>query len=110
MIEQHEKSFEPGIVKTLIEALSLYPPGSFAQLSSGEIGRVIFTNPGLPTRPKVKILIDARGASLPGPKVVNLATQPILYISDAVDETKIQTTDQRLMLELRAQRWWVKGL
>ncbi|HRY30432.1 MAG TPA: HD domain-containing phosphohydrolase [Elusimicrobiota bacterium] len=110
MIEEHERSFEPGIVKTLIESLSLYPTGSFVRLSSGEIGRVIFTDPGLPTRPKVKMLLDARGNRLPGPKIVNLALQPILYVADAVDETQIQTSDKRLLLELRAQRWWVKGL
>ncbi|MBI4397252.1 MAG: HD domain-containing protein [Elusimicrobia bacterium] len=110
MIEQHEKSFEPGSVKTLIESLSLYPAGSFVRLSSGEISRVIFTNPGLPTRPKVKVLIDGQGRRVPVPRIINLGTQPILYIADAVDETKIHTDDQRLLLELRAQRWWVKGL
>jgi HD-GYP domain-containing protein (c-di-GMP phosphodiesterase class II) len=110
MIEEHESAFDPGVVKSLIEALSLYPPGSFVKLSSGEIGRVISLNPGLPTRPQVKLLLDARGSRLPGPKNVNLALQPILYIADAVDETQAPTPDQRLLLELRAQRWWVKGL
>ena len=110
MIEEEERRFESGIVKNLIEALSLFPTGSFVRLSSGEIGRVILTNPGLPTRPQVKILVDAQGFRLAGPKIVNLATQPILYIAEAVDETRIPTSDQRLLLELRAQRWWVKGL
>ncbi len=110
MIQEHEKAFEPGIIKTLIEALSLYPPGSFVRLSSGEIGRVVFTNPGLPTRPKVKLLLDAQGGRLPKPRIVNLATQPILYVAEAVDETALKTPDQRLLLELRAQRWWVRGL
>lgn len=110
LIEEHESAFDPGVVKTLIEALSLYPPGSFVKLSSGEIGRVVALNQGLPTRPHVKLLLDARGARLAGPKLVNLALQPVVYVADAVDETQIPTADQRLLMELRAQRWWVKGL
>jgi HD-GYP domain-containing protein (c-di-GMP phosphodiesterase class II) len=109
MIEEHERTFEPGLVKSLVEALSLYPPGSFVRLSSGDVGRVVAVNQGLPTRPKVKVLVDAQGQRLPSPKVINMATHPVLYISDAVDETKLPTSDQRLLLELRAQRWWVRG-
>ncbi len=109
MIEEHERTFEPGLVKSLVEALSLYPPGSFVRLSSGDIGRVVAVNHGLPTRPIVKVLVDAQGQRVAAPKVVNLATHPILYVSDAVDETKLPTSDQRLLLELRAQRWWVRG-
>lgn len=109
MIEEHERTFEPGLVKVLVEALSLYPPGSFVRLSSGEVGRVVAVNPGLPTRPKVKVLVDAQGRRSSAPRVVNLAAHPVLYISDAVDETKLPTSDQRLLLELRAQRWWVRG-
>jgi HD-GYP domain-containing protein (c-di-GMP phosphodiesterase class II) len=109
MIEEHERTFEPGLVKSLVEALSLYPPGSFVRLSSGEIGRVVAVNNGLPTRPKVKILVDARSQRVAAPRVVNLAAHPVLYVSDAIDETKLTTSDQRLLLELRAQRWWVRG-
>ena len=110
LIEQHESSFESGVVKAWIETISLYPTGSFVRLNSGEIGRVIFTNAGLPTRPRVKVLIDGKGNHLSKPRYVNLAAQPIAYITDAVNEEKIQSRDQRLLLELRAQRWWVKGL
>jgi hypothetical protein len=109
MIEEHERTFEPGLVKSLVEALSLYPPGSFVRLSSGEVGRVVAVNQGLPTRPRVKILVDAQGQRASAPRVINLATHPILYVADAVDETKLPTADQRLLLELRAQRWWVRG-
>lgn len=109
MIEEHERTFEPGLVKSLVEALSLYPPGSFVRLSSGEVGRVVAVNQGLPTRPKVKVLVDAQGQRIAAPKVVNLAAHPVLYVADAVDETKLATSDQRLLLELRAQRWWVRG-
>jgi HD-GYP domain-containing protein (c-di-GMP phosphodiesterase class II) len=109
MIEEHERTFEPGLVKSLVESLSLYPPGSFVRLSSGDVGRVVAINKGLPTRPKVKVLVDSQGRRVAAPSVLNLAAHPILYVADAVDETKLPTSDQRLLLELRAQRWWVRG-
>lgn len=110
LIDRHEQEFEPGIVKLLIESLSLYPPGSYVRLNSGDVGRVLFTSPGLPTRPVVRLIVDSRGERIAAARVINLATQPILYVAEAVDETRLVCTDQKMLLELRAQRWWVKGL
>ncbi len=110
LIDRHEQEFEPGIVKLLIESLSLYPPGSYVRLNSGDVGRVLFTSPGLPTRPIVRLILDSRGERIAAPRVINLGTQPILYVAEAVDETRLACSDQKMLLELRAQRWWVKGL
>jgi len=55
-------------------------------------------------------MIDEKGGRVDGQRVVNLGTKPGTFITEAVDETKIKTTDQRLALALRAQRWWVRGL
>lgn len=110
LIEKNPAEFDDGLIRALVNALSLYPPGSFVRLSTGEIGRVLSVTPGLPLRPKVWVMIDAQGARVDTTRVVNLLTRPTLYVTDAVDETKIKTSDQRLSLALRAQRWWVKGL
>jgi HD-GYP domain-containing protein (c-di-GMP phosphodiesterase class II) len=110
MIEEQEALFEPGLVRSLIELLSLYPPGSFIRLNSGEVGRVVQAFPGLPSRPKVKLMADGKGARLNPPVYANLAAQPAHYVSAPVDETTLDTPDPRLRLELRAQRWWIKGM
>jgi hypothetical protein len=58
----------------------------------------------------VWVVIDENGARRRLPPVrVNLAARPVLYVTDAVDETQIETDDARLRLELRAQRWWMKS-
>lgn len=110
LIARHETEYDPTTVKALIESLSLYPPGSYVRLNNGEVGRVIFTNRDLPTRPRLKMILDPQGVRYSQIKMLNLATHPILYVAEPVDETRMACADQRLLLELRAQRWWAKGL
>lgn len=109
-VEENAADFDPELIRTMIDAFSLYPPGSFVRLSTGEVGRVLSVNAGLPLRPKVWVMIDERGDRVDGSRVLNLALKPAVFITEAVDETKIKTSDQRLALALRAQRWWVRGL
>jgi HD-GYP domain-containing protein (c-di-GMP phosphodiesterase class II) len=110
LIEEHEASFDAGLIKQLIETLSLFPPGSYVRLSTGDVARVLEPNPGLPTRPKVRVALDSQGRRPAAAAVLNLATQPLVYIAEVVDETRLPAADARLAAELRAQRWWVKGL
>ncbi len=110
LTDEYEKEFEQGLVKKFFEAMTLYPTGSFVRLNTGEIAKVIFTNPAVPTRPKIKVLVDAKCKRMSQPKLFDLTTHPVSYIAEAVDETKVQTDDKLLLMELRAQRWWVKGL
>lgn len=109
-VEDNPADIDPGLVRAFVETLSLYPPGSFVRLSTGEVGRVMSTTPGLPLRPKVWVMIDAAGKRAAGTRILNLAIKPSIYITDAVDETKIRTQDQKLALALKAQRWWLRGL
>ena len=34
----------------------------------------------------------------------------MIFIKEAVDETKLKLADKKQMLELKATRWWVKSL
>ena len=43
-------------------------------------------------------------------KTVDLSSTPMLFVKEPVDETKLNLTDKKLALELKAMRWWVKGL
>lgn len=110
MIASTKSDYDAEIMKLFIGRLSLYPPGSYVKLNSDDIGRVIGINPGLPTRPTVKILIDANRNRAAEPKVIDLAATPMLFIKEAVDESKLNLADKKLALELKAFRWWVKGL
>jgi HD-GYP domain-containing protein (c-di-GMP phosphodiesterase class II) len=109
MVEDAPGVYDGTLLRLLVDALSFYPPGTYVRLNSGEIGRVLAVNPGQPLRPKVWVVIDENGARRDSPVRVNLAARPVLYVTEAVDETKIDTDDARLRLELRAQRWWMKS-
>lgn len=109
MINTSNQGFDNEIIKMFLERLSLYPPGSYVKLNSEEIGRVVGLNKGLPTRPKVKVMIDSSGQRLAA-RLVDLSTNPMIFIKEALDETKLNLADKKLMLELKAVRWWVKGL
>jgi HD-GYP domain-containing protein (c-di-GMP phosphodiesterase class II) len=110
MIEENENEFDPGLIRTFVECLSLYPPGSYVRLNTGEIGVVTATHADLSLRPRVWLMMDSAGRRLENQRIVNLALSPGLFVADAVDETTLSISDPRLKLELRAQRWWVKGL
>lgn len=110
MVYSAEQEFQAELVKAFIERISLYPPGSYVRLNSEEIARVIGINRGLPTRPKVKVIIDPNLSRLPEPRILNLSTTPMFFVKDAIDETKLNTPDKKLSLEMKAIRWWVKGL
>lgn len=110
MIHDEENTFDNAFLKLFIERMSLYPPGSYVLLNTEEIGRVVEAHTGIPTRPKVRILIGPDKARVPGIKIVDLLTTPMVCISDAVDELALDIPDKKLLLELKAIRWWVRGL
>lgn len=110
MINTPSPDYDSEMLKAFIERISIYPPGSYVRLNTDEIARVIGINRGLPTRPKVKILVGPTRERLPAPRMVDLAATPMIFIKEAVDETRLALPDKKLALELKAVRWWVKGL
>ena len=110
MITSADSDFDTVILKAFIEKISLYPPGSYVRLNSEEVAKVIRMNPGMPTRPAVKVLVSPKGIRVAENKVIDLSNTPMLFIKEPVDETKMELSDKRLALELKAVRWWVKGL
>ncbi|MFA5162489.1 MAG: HD domain-containing phosphohydrolase [Elusimicrobiales bacterium] len=68
--------FRPDIVKSVTETFTIFPPGSWVELSSGDIGHVMDTNAGYLTRPKVFIT----KSSTAGCSVIDLLGNPLLHI------------------------------
>jgi hypothetical protein len=110
MISTADINFDAAMLKSFIEIISLYPLGSYVRLNTDEVARVTGVNRGLPTRPKITIITDPAGNRMAAPKLADLAASPMLFVKEAVDETKLKLADKKLMLELKAIRWWVKSL
>lgn len=110
MISCADSDFDADLLKSFLDRISLYPPGSYVKLNTEEIARVIKLNPGLPTRPTVRAIVSEKGHKITENKIIDLSASPVLFIKEAVDETKLSLPDKRLALELKAVRWWVKSI
>lgn len=51
LLVQHKQAFQPRLLKTVIDQLSLYPVGTAVRLNDGHIGVVSKVNPRFPLRP-----------------------------------------------------------
>lgn len=75
MRENPRRGFDPLLVKALINATGVYPIGTLVILDTMELGVVVSPNPD-PNRmhqPRIKVISDRMGVSLPEPVTVDLA-------------------------------------
>jgi len=72
--------FDPAVVRTMLLALGLYPPGMLVELADGSVGTVVAAKEGDLMRPLVLLQVDGRGFSAPPATVVDTSTSPSLFI------------------------------
>ncbi|MEQ1795152.1 MAG: HD domain-containing phosphohydrolase [Nitrospira sp.] len=58
LLVQHKHAFQPRLIKTVVDQLSLYPVGTAVRLNDGHVGVVSGVNPRYPLRP---VLLVHRG-------------------------------------------------
>ena len=85
LMEHSGETFNGVVVKALWETLTLFPPGSFVKLSTGEIAQVTELHPSQPMRPAVEILVSASGELLKPSRRIDLATATEPFIERAAD-------------------------
>jgi len=89
VVQKFKPAFERTMLKALLDAISLYPIGSFVKLNSKEIGKVISCHPRLPLRPQVRITMDEYGSEIPA-REIDLKKHPNLMIEQCAYEDDIQ--------------------
>lgn len=77
------------LLKTLVREISVFPPGSWVVLNSGETARVVETNPLSPLRPTVEIRFDSAKRRVILPKIVELEKDPLLHITGSLLPTAL---------------------
>ncbi|MFC1674578.1 hypothetical protein ACFL1K_01595 [Candidatus Omnitrophota bacterium] len=92
-----DPSFDRDLLKILLDEVSLYPEGSWVQLSSKEIGRVAQINKDSMLRPKVKVIMDRDGEYLKEAKEVDLVTNgnKVIYITRSLTSGEIGKIGKR---------------
>ena len=77
-------NFSETTTKAMIRSFSVYPLNEFVVLNTGEIGRVIDTNPDNPLRPIVRLLYSVEGEELTTRRIIDLAQNSQLWITSAI--------------------------
>jgi HD-GYP domain-containing protein (c-di-GMP phosphodiesterase class II) len=56
------KGFDPRVVRAFVRMMGLYPIGTLAELSTGEVGVVVRNHERMLARPTLKMILDATGS------------------------------------------------
>ena len=83
---KNKDHFDYRLLKVLIQEITVYPIGSYVQLSSGDIGVVVRTNKESPLRSVVDIIMDSHKRKLKKTKIVDLAKTQTLFIKKPINE------------------------
>ena len=84
--------FRPDVVDTLANEISVFPLDSYVLLSTGEIGRVVGTNPENLMRPTVEVLWDAAWNPMSSPSRIELAERPEVSVTRPLHEAEVPIT------------------
>ena len=85
IIKKKDKIFDKWVVKRFVEFMSIYPVGGFVMLNTGETGMVIAAHRAFPTKPVVRILLNARHEVETGHREVDLVQEPMIYVTAPLD-------------------------
>jgi len=87
-----DEYFSHQVVASLINEISAFPLDSYVQLSTGEIGRVVATDPENMLRPRVEVVWDAGWNRVAQPLTLDLAERPDLTVARALREAELPIT------------------
>ena len=91
-VGMQDEYFAPQVVSALVNEISAFPLDSYVQISSGEIGRVVATDPSNILRPKVELVWDANWNAVTEPDTLDLATRPDLTVARALLDAELPIT------------------
>jgi hypothetical protein len=64
--------FDQNLVRRFVQLIGIYPVGNLVRLDTGEVAVVVRTHAPDPYRPRVRVLLDRAGASVPQTREINL--------------------------------------
>ncbi len=82
VIARYKGYYPRKLMKVMINELSVFPPGIYVKLNTGEMGRVTTTNRLAPLRPTVEILLDSERSFLEDTRQVDLSKHHLINITD----------------------------
>ena len=89
LINMGAHSITPRYVEALVHRIGLYPIGSWVELSTGEIGKIIEINKKFPLRPVVSVIYMRGGRKLKEGKLIDISKQPIVFIRLVLQDNEL---------------------
>jgi HD-GYP domain-containing protein (c-di-GMP phosphodiesterase class II) len=87
-----DESLSGDVVAALVDEISAFPLDSFVMLSTGEIGRVVHTNPTNLMRPVVQTVWNPLWQPVDEPRTLNLAEETAVSVTRPLHETELPIT------------------
>lgn len=87
-----EESLSGEVVAALVDEISAFPLDSFVLLSTGEIGRVVSTNPTNLMRPTVETVWDPLWRPVEQPRLLDLSADTSVSVTRPLHETELPIT------------------
>jgi HD-GYP domain-containing protein (c-di-GMP phosphodiesterase class II) len=88
LLVQYKQAFQPLLIKTLVDQLSLYPIGTSVRLNDGHIGVVSKVNSRYPLRPVLLVHRNREGQTIGEAAVVDLCRETSMHIVEVLPETR----------------------
>ncbi len=84
LLDSRHTQFLDRVLKALISKVGLYPVGSYVELGTGDVARVLEHRQDNPMRPMLAIIQDGSGTRLASPRVADPLLDPRIHITSSV--------------------------
>jgi HD-GYP domain-containing protein (c-di-GMP phosphodiesterase class II) len=104
LYKERGAGYHPGLVEQFIQCVGVFPVGSVVELNSGETGLVITQNLVRRLKPRVMIVLDAKGNPMRPHKILDLDRDPKwapeepYRIKRTLEQTKLQVDPKELFI------------
>ena len=104
LYKERGAGYHSDLVEQFIQCVGVFPVGSVVELNSGEVGLVITQNLVRRLKPRVMIVLDAKGAPMRPHKILDLDRDPKYTpeepyrIKRTIEQTKLQVDPKELFI------------
>lgn len=92
---KNTKPYDSEMIKALINRIGIYPVGSWVELNTGEIAKLLELDRDSPLRPMVNIVFDNDKKRLENTKTLNLKKQYNIYIKRPLGDDELRDIMQK---------------
>lgn len=89
LLVQYKQAFQPRLLKTMVDQLSLYPIGTAVRLNDGHIGVVSKVNPRFPLRPVLLVRRSRDGGTTGETAPLDLSHETTTHIVEVLPATRV---------------------